>query len=434
MDDYLLISEQEKEIQNLSEIDEVLNNSKNCEILKAYGEKNEKGYLICDKQISLLEAQIRKQIIEKYVGVKYCSPKSEGFTQTQWDEATRFDYERSMSPDYLEKKLLEFYQGTPKFICIFRSGMTAISATFYTMTSVFRRRIDKKIMSYVTYFETKTLIDGFVTSCHFDNYYINSVNNLYSSIKNDDMDMLFLELMDVSLKEEPVNLNRLRDALVNRKIKKCLIVLIDSTLVDELVDRKEFMNCIPDYIIVIFMKSCVKLKQFGFEFFNMGCVELYSNSKTSFVDIKRCFNAFRAVTGTAIDYSNECIMLSSTFTHNAIEQYSNRVRKNTNKIFQIMNKCHRSDIKQIYYQKNAPFMLVELIQDNKDYYIEFINKVSNYMDEKNKEFIYGTSFGFRHTRMEIIEHGNSSHIIRISPGSFWTDSLNELVTYLKGDL
>lgn len=432
MIDLFLIEEQSEELFDLIEIDNSLNDGRYIDELKKYQDIILSKSYILDEKISVLEKKIRKSILEKYIGVRYRSPRTSNIKSDDWMEATNFDYERSMAPDYLEKKYIQERNVHPKFSCIYRSGMTALSSTFLTLTSFYKRNLDKLMYSYTTYFEIKTLIDGFIKSCHYNNHYINTVEELYFIVKNEKMDTLFLELMDVSMRDGPVDLEQLKKALLEREEKSSLIVIVDSTLVDDLVDKEQFIHGLPNNIIVIFIQSCLKLNQFGLEFCNMGLMEFYTNANIDRIELKRTFNAFRAVTGTSLDYIDECILLSPLFSKKRINFYCEKLRENVKYMFQQIKDNHIEEIKDINYQENAPFLLLKLIREEKEEYVEFINQISLFLSCRNDEFIYGTSFGFRHTRLELIDHGDYTYSIRISPGRFWTKSTEDLCLFLKG--
>ena len=108
------------------------------------------------------------------------------------------------------------------------------------------------------------------------------------------------------------------------------------------------------------------------------------------------------------------------------------MRENVKYMFQQIKDNHIEEIKDINYQENAPFLLLKLIREEKEEYVEFINQISLFLSCRNDEFIYGTSFGFRHTRLELIDHGDYTYSIRISPGRFWTKSTEDLCLFLKG--
>lgn len=94
----------------------------------------------------------------------------------------------------------------------------------------------------------------------------------------------------------------------------------------------------------------------------------------------------------------------------------------------------RTPIKEILYLENAPFFLITLHKTEQTDYEAFMQKIVDYIKENYGEIVCGTSFGFRHTRIEIISYSENSHSIRISPGYYWGLSCDLLIRFFNDGL
>lgn len=426
------LKNQKKEIIFYKNVDRLLCNNVFKEELSDLHVKNQKKILISDSELIGLEGKIRKCIFEKNVETVYKS----AVKRKEWIESTPFNYERALPPNCLEKKYFEQYDIKPRFITLYRSGMSAIYASFSVIASLWRNinTICLDVLAY--YFETKTIVTAYVDNQHFKCRELISPRELYDSLENDDgTSLFFIEMMDVNMRQEKIQVSLIRQALLNRKNKKNLILVLDNTLVFDEFDIMKILEGLPDNIIIITVRSCIKLEQFGLELSNLGVLELYSNNdKISYDEIKKTFSVFRSVTGLSISYSDEKILLSNIFKKDLIIEYCKGIKDNTRKLYVAIKDLVRTPIKEILYLENAPFFLITLHKTEQTDYEAFMQKIVDYIKENYGEIVCGTSFGFRHTRIEIISYSENSHSIRISPGYYWGLSCDLLIRFFNDGL
>lgn len=423
------LKNQEKEIIFYKNIDSLLCDNCFKEELYDLHFKNQSKLLISDSELIRLESKIRKCIFQKNVETTYKS----AVKRKAWDESTPFAYERALPPELLEKKYLERYDTKPRFITLYRSGMSAIYAAFAVIASLWRNidTIGLNVLAY--YFETKTLVAAYVDNRHYKCKEVISPVELYDLLENDDgANLFFIEMMDVNMRQEKVQVSLMRQALLNRKNKKPLILVLDNSLVFDEFDITKILESLPNNIIIITVRSCIKLEQFGLELSNLGILELYSNNdKISYDEIKRTFSIFRSVTGLSISYSDEKILLSNLFKKDLIVEYCRGIKHNTRKLYMAIKDMVSLPIKEILYLENSPFFLLILDRTEQTEYEDFIQGIVNYIKGKSGEIVCGTSFGFRHTRIERISYSESSHSIRISPGYYWGLSCDLLIQFFN---
>ena len=387
-----------------------------------------KNIILSDFELFTFEKEIRKCILINNVDEPYKSPVK----RKHWIETTPFDYERALPPERLEKKYMNQMKYMPRFITCYRSGMSAIYASISVISSLWRNmtKINVGVLAY--YFETKSIFEAYVDKQHFIVNYFLSPDDLYNAVEtNMDVDCLFVEMMDVNLKQENTQLELIRAALLNRKSKKPLIIIIDNTLVFDSFDVETLLKDCFTNIVIIVVRSCLKLDQFGLELSNLGVIEFYcKDDSLDYINIKKMFCSFRALTGLSITYSDEKILLSDIFIQKEIFEYSKTIKQNTEKLFMKIRGSTRTNIKEILYKQGAPFILISLNKKELHEYEAFVQDVVMYVEKKTGYIVQGTSFGFRHTRIETIMYSKDNYGIRISPGYYWGVTSDLLIEYL----
>ena len=355
-----------------------------------------------DIKLFQLYFNVRLDILKNNVHLKFKSPIfTENIIKTN---ITPFDYERAMNPDSLDIKLKKIF---------FRSGMSAINGVLMLLSS-FKFLKNSSLLFSSTYFETKNLVNNF-----YNNYFLikNKEQDLiwYDLIKS--YDIIFFDIIDCSNLQKTIDIKKLINSL-NGSNKSIIFLVVDITIECLDFDFNYVVNNINDKKIIIFcVNSLIKLNQFGFEFFNLGSVEIYSNIDYEYIEIiYEKLKSFRTFSGTSLTHLEELIFNNEIFSVKNILNYKKNIYSNTDYLFSSIVKNSCLDIK--FSEGISPYILLKInFRSDLKFYRDFIFSLKKFL-LSNKTFISnGTSFGFRHIRAEIVKT-NCDNFLRISPGVY----------------
>lgn len=386
---------------------------------------------VVDEKLMRVEYEIRKSILQSSILGQYKSPcklMEQGSAQVVTSE---FDYERALPPVCLERKLEKDMRHKKwfKFLLVYRSGMSAIESVLKTLVSLYSKQSKITITSLVYYFELQSLLQLFFNNHWIEISQLTKIEDFCKALESKDSNVFILESIDVSLKSKKINILKLNNAIRRRKSSKPLVIIVDTTLCDSFFDISALLEGIASQVLVFGVKSALKLDQQGLELSNLGVVKVYSNVNDFPVEkIKRLLQTSRTLTGTTITSAEEYMLTSDLFSEQSTIKYTNQIVQNVKTIYNEISKKHGSHIKSVRYQEDVPFFIIEL--KNQKLYDSFISELLMFAKSNGNSINVGTSFGFRHLRLEVIRHRTGCYI-RISPGVYWGNDCECLVEFLK---
>lgn len=392
----------------------------NAAVIKDWNKKIQDSVISynTDKFIHQFEIQIRNKIIQKSIkNSKFWGYKSIDNDSYELNMSADTNYTRSLPLDKIEK---QFKNSELMENCIcFNSGMSALNAVI----TICQKIISVPVYTYSAYFETYSLLKEItIKNKMFENKdaYLNTFSG--SNLHLVEMPVCSTEIQDLSIDE-------IKNGILNSK-KKVFILIIDSTL--ELENKKKIKSLlnINKNLIVFKVRSGLKLDQFGLELANLGIVEVYSNLSGKHIEfIVNMLKNYRAVSGLSIDYNSYLRLVSPILTAEDKVLYKQEIKRNTSKLFEIISKKENKYFK-VKFKSGLPFIFLTPIYPNFKL-VKWVDDLVKEVNDKGGYLPYGTSFGFRHTRLEIIDDRKKPPYIRLSPGAFLGKSNNILLQYLE---
>mgnify|MGYP000911390858 CR=1 FL=1 len=327
------------------------------------------------------------------------------------DQYTNYDYERSLSPYNLEKKTNQF-NGKNVRTVVFRSGMSAIDIVLKTLVRNFKLS-NMKMLDCSFYFETRELIHNLYNR-YLNIERITSYRELYKVLDTTVYSIVFLESVDINRPNERINLDSLIQGL--NKSNSPLIIIIDTTANLLQFDIEELMSQMNRDVIIFEIKSGIKLGQLGLELANIGIVNLSTNSKS--VDMKSIYHtlvAFRSITGCSILPYEEKLLNNDIFYSETNQIYVSRINEICTEFYMAIK---GNDSFDVFGGIFSVFLIIKIKNATKADYSEFLEELDKSLKIKKLRIIHGTSFGFRHPRIEIIERALDDICIRLSLGHY----------------
>ena len=328
-----------------------------------------------------------------------------------------YSYERCFLPEKFEHNLMEKLDFFESRVLLYSSGMSAILAVVLFLNTILKNKDNIVCYFFGGYFETIKLFANF-SSIHY-------VNSLEENIEI--MDVIYIEPIKYDLSMEVVNIKHVVDTLKRRKSKKPLFVIFDTTLHGNSFKIRTFLEYITniDQIIVINLRSLLKLHQEGLGFAHAGVLELFTSVK-----VKAILERFYEILKTnrwvcSLSPTPATVSLLDFKGFSKDLDYCMRILEN-NMLFynQIKKYSGKGLIEKIIFPSGstneictveAPFVFVTI----KNPSIERLQLVVNFLISNSKEIIYNRqSFGFRNTSIDyfITSDIDPKYIIKIAIG------------------
>lgn len=389
---------------------------------------------VVDRKLMDVECEIRKSIIQSSILGQYKSPyklSEQNSVQKGAVVTSEFDYERALPPVCLERKMERDVSNKQwfKFLLVFRSGMSAMDSVLKLIVSLYAKQPKITITTLVYYFELHSLLQLFFNNHWIEINHLTSIDGFYKALQCAESNVFIFESMDVYLKSKKIDILELNNAIRRRNSKKPLIIIADTTLCNSFFNIDTLLDGVESHVLLIGVRSALKLDQQGLELSNLGVVKVYSNVQSlPFEKIKKLLCDSRTLTGTTITSAEEYMLLSDLFSEQSTIRYTRQILYNAKKLCDKVSGKHTCHIKSVRYQQDAPFFILELEDQKK--YDDFISELLSFAKSKGVSINIGTSFGFRHLRLEIIHHKTGCYI-RISPGVYWGNDCECLIDFLN---
>ncbi|HEM3703659.1 TPA: hypothetical protein U1D11_002221, partial [Streptococcus suis] len=160
----------------------------------------------------------------------------------------------------------------------------------------------------------------------------------------------------------------------------------------------------------------IKLGQLGLELANVGFVNLSTNSK--YIDLKSIYQtlvAFRSITGCSILPYEEKLLSNEIFFSEIKHDYILRMSTICTEFY---NAIASNQSFEILGGELSVFLIIKIKSTEKDIYKKFLEDLDKSLKRKKLTIIHGTSFGFRHPRIEIIQKDFGDNCLRLSLGCY----------------
>lgn len=382
---------------------------------------NSKYTYLSDTYIHEYELQIRKKIIKETLKKqKFWGYKSIDSNSYESNKQADTNYDRALPLYKLEEKFKKT-DLISECIC-FNSGMAALNAVI----TIGKKILNSPLYTYIKYFETQSLIKQITSkSKNFDNKeaYLNSFQN---------SNFHFVEIPISSNKLDDLKISEIKNK-ISKNQKNIFILIIDSTLDMQSNEQISTLLNTSTNIIVFKVRSGLKLDQFGLELANLGIVEIYSNLPNKHINfIAEVIRTYRTVAGLSVDYNSYLRLMVINLSEEDRKKYKLKIKNNTNELWNLIRQ-KRNKYFSLEYKHNLPFIYIKPKSPNFKL-VNWIDDLLNKVRDEGGYLPYGTSFGFRHTRLEIINDGKNPLFIRLSPGVFLGKSNEVLLTYMENKI
>ncbi|MBF9649591.1 hypothetical protein, partial [Streptococcus pseudopneumoniae] len=207
-------------------------------------------------------------------------------------------------------------------------------------------------------------------------------------------------------------------------------------------DKNEVENAFgkifPTNVILIEVESLIKFYQLGLELSNVGAVTIYSHYSICEIvdDLAVYLKKVRNISGSNLNLY-EIALLSNELmlNHDLVDVYRTRIYKNARKFYDILSK-EKSNFKFIYPEKNkgeSPFIIMKNESYTIDDYLLYCSLLKIIVEEEEVDVIMGSSFGFNHTRYELIitDRVKGEAFIKLSIGAFDENSQIEFASLIN---
>lgn len=376
-----------------------------------------------DLELHKLELEIRNQIIKNsLLSKRFWSYRSLDLNTYEDSQEIGSTYDRSFSPESIEKLFMLKNSYIKKDSCIvFNSGMAALNSAITIAHNIVRGPIN----TYFAYFETESLLREIVRDFQRND----TAQEFNSNLRKNNI--AFLENPICSMDKYNINYNDLYNTLSLDK-HKIYVLVVDSTL--ELEEDSNFFKLLklPYPVIIFKLRSGQKLDQLGLELTNIGIVEVYSNvSDEHHHFITELLRNYRTVSGMSVNTDTYFRLSTKVINMEDIKKYKRAIQRNAYSMFtEISNKD--SNLFNIKYKIGMPFIYLTPKSSHFDLKLWIDNLIKS-VSSKEGYIPYGTSFGFRHTRLEIIDNSVSNPFVRLSPGKYLGPSNDILISHIKGE-
>lgn len=330
---------------------------------------------------------------------------------------TPFDhsYERSLPLAHLESRLAptNLPTGWEHATVVFRSCMAALGHVVQSLVHMMRPSEARPlgIGFWGDYFETDLLLE-----------YQSSTVLRWSKIASDD---LASTLRHEVLLLEPVRYNWTLDVLDIASWARAWrdaparpkVVIVDTTLVSALWPRDGVLNALRGCgdVVVIEVRSGLKLDQQGLELANLGVVDVYSHVRTGGVptagQLATVLRLVRGTTGSGPSVA-EAAALDAPFLFDQEwnRRHAGQVFANNARVAEEI-----SDVRGVFAAvvhpslrpvpggiSQSPFVIVELAEDTLVNHGLVLAALRKEAARRRIRFTHGSSFGFRSHRFETI--------------------------------
>ena len=392
------------------------------------------------------------------------SPPSNHLSLLPLSPSLRFDYERVISARQLQDKVELSASNVPGWrvdVAVFGSGMAAISTAITVLRFIkdnFARTDGQplKMEMFGGYYETQHLFD-LLDSSDLECRVAADQEGFLSRFASGEIDFLFLELIAYDWVQTLLDPVSLLDALARRPTNRPWVLVLDVTLLGPTFDVGVFLAACEDRkpVVVLEIRSGLKLDQVGLELSNVGVVKVLTpegldvEAYPDVAELNVILGKKRNLLGNGLSLSQIAILDAPwVFCKDLAVQHSQRVFDNNRRLAAAMLGA-KGIFARIYHpcfgaQKKlgwaeSPLVVLELSEQGKEE-INLLDAVIDYEVCKRKLVVYpGGSFGFRHHRWEIIEPkyqydrpGNKiSTYLKVAMGSRTGPSLYGMISLLE---
>ncbi len=381
-------------------------------------------------------------------------------------KSARYMYERVAAPWQLEEKVKQSGAEVPGWtmeVSVFGNGMAAITGVITALRRLKKcfRRADGKNLQWDLfggYFETLRLIkvmDVAELACRgFQN-----PEMVLERFREGVSDILSFELIAYDWDQTVMDPLALLEALESRPADRPWILAVDTTLLGPIFDPGPLLSTFGDRkpLLVLEIRSGLKLDQVGLEFSNVGVVRIFTPHDLD-TDRYPAAGRFRAMLtdlrkllGSGLSYTQMAVLDAPWIFHPEwMERHSKAVLDNNRRLAlalvdskgifaRVHHPCTGPQRELIWAESPLVIMEFHPEEDKQDHRDLLLGVIAREILRRNLVFELGSSFGFRHHRCEILvpegpythPDGSERSFLKVAMGARYGPSLEGAIELFR---
>lgn len=417
-----ILQYQQDEVKDLQHISIGLNNNIEIEKFNLIENSDLDSLIENESKLEKIGDEIRGTYMlntYKTTHTYYKSPANKKVIKTLNGNRINLDYERLITYREFENSIVsEDIRNFSKFNIIYSSAMASIIAIINLIDKVFE---NKKVISGLVsagYYETITFLQNKLSRISYQD-----MNNKYENYGQ--FDFYLIEPVKAKFSLETSDIYEIMTDIskFNDKLK---FVIIDTSLqgnsfnLDSIIEK---INSL-DNIIIVNIRSGLKLDQEGMEISNFGIVTYYFSKSTKILleSIRLFLEKNRGIYDNSLSYHEVCLLDNNVFLKN--NSYSKLILGNTKKFTQLLGRYDNKLFKKMFYPNTDEYNYLSPYV-----FLQFKDEKSNFSDyQLLLDIVYQevldiglnanirNSFGFRNISCEVFKLQDNKCVFKIAPG------------------
>ncbi|MEU3309550.1 hypothetical protein ACWGSK_14140 [Nocardiopsis sp. NPDC055551] len=301
------------------------------------------------------------------------------------------------------------------------SGMASIAGVLQCYRSLIRRTADRplNLLMWGAYYETGVLFD-LVADDGLRCRRARTQEELRSCLLSGEVDVLFIEPVRYEWELDTLDLPALLSAWRGRRGSRPGLVVVDSTLVSPVWPRERFVAAVGDPgVLVVEVRSGLKLDQRGLELGNLGVASLYARRSDPVLppaaDLATYLRKMRTVVGSGLSLEALSV-LSAPFVLDRAAARDHAVSVLRNNALTARLLADSAGPGRLFTRvahpslaqgdaspwAQAPFIVCHLREDTLENHGLLLGVLRSQARRRGLPFSHGSSFGFRAHRFECI--------------------------------
>ena len=374
--------------------------------------------LINENELHVFQDRIREewQLKNFLKSQELKSPLHGTIQSTFFEKDISYDYERTMPKKSIID--IEMLGKSADYSTILRSGMSSISMIFWYLSKVYKNYISN-IWFGMGYYETTQLIPQF-RNFNFLIHNTEDTLNIFDDIETSDIIMIEPILANQTLME--LNIGELVKKIKHITDDKIRFLIIDSSFLGNTFELQSLVQELKNKnIIIILVRSAMKLDQLGLELCQTGIIQIYFLGETKGLQAitEAFFPNVSSKFGINLTFYDYCL-LDNGISFSLNDDYAKNLLSNARdcfiKLCQSIGELHHHNL---YFPKNinSPMIYMTLPTNTQEFYDDVIEIILKMGLEFGLNIMCRNSFGFRNIAVEWYKNISSDeYIFKISPG------------------
>lgn len=343
----------------------------------------------------------------------YKSPPEGTIIKTNSSKVVEYGYERNITMRSFEKDIHIEHNGFNSFTLLYSSAMSGLLSIIHAVEKLLKKKDRLKGGFIGGYFESLFL------SQEISNSWIEF--KCYANEKNDDIikdyktfNFIVIEPVKYNFNLEVTDIDFIMEQLAYKENEKILFLIVDSTLLGNSFPLKKLLasvNQLPN-VILINLRSGLKMDQQGLEFSNVGIASFYfpKNMEHLVENIHDYLEGNRGILGTGLSFYECCLIDFPSFGKECV--YSDKILENNLDFSRQIIKGKNNIIKEVLHPgllgdtnayHRAPFIFLKLNTESSLDYELVVKVIQTQCMKMGLVVPVRNSYGFRNICIQYIK-------------------------------